>query len=186
MSKIFKPALPTVGGMHKKKHAKKHAKKSTKKHTMTKKRAPFMWRMVIINGMVKKMKVNRKKRGGFCPLTMSNDPNQFLLLQPEVKNVQAQSPTMTNGGKKNKRGGGCGCNSGKNNNSNNLATQASMGGMKKKRMSMSEYKEKLQKKNVEKLKKLARSKGLKVVKKDGTALKKSSIIRKLCDCRSKK
>lgn len=185
MTKIFKPSLPTVGGMYKKKHTKKPTKKTSKKNMTVKKQAPFMWRMVIINGMVKKMKVNKKKRGGYCPLPMSNDPNQYLLLQPEVKNVQGQ-PSSVKGGKKNKRGGYCGCQSGQNGSSNNLATQASMGGMKKKKMSMSEYKENLQKKNLEKLKKIARNKGLKIVKKDGTVLKKSSIIKKLCDCRSKK
>jgi hypothetical protein len=69
---------------------------------------------------------------------------------------------------------------------NNLLTQASMGGKNKKRSSGSgsDYKKKLDKLSVDKLKRIAANKHIKITKKKNGVvvyLKKSSIIKKLCE-----
>ena len=163
----------------KKHHSAMHSsKKHHSMHHYPKKQ--FMWRFIITNGVVKKLKVAKKHGGDSIPLNISTNPKQFLLLQ--------ENPTAAL-----KKGGYCGCNksasavssaSAAPDANGNLLTQAAlMGGMSKK---MQDYKKRLEKMPVDKLKKIAGNKNIKITKKKNgvtTYLKKSSIIKKLCDCK---
>jgi hypothetical protein len=162
----------------------------------------FVWRFIIVNGIVKKLKVgnNRKFRGGDSqplPITTDNDLTQYLLLQPDKPlttsnaiEIEKYANNYMQGNQNNVvRGGYCGCNKNNGGNvaydsKNNLLTQASMGGKYKKKAGGSDYKKKLEKLSVDKLKKLAANKHIKITKKKNGAivyLKKSSIIKKLCE-----
>jgi hypothetical protein len=189
---------------------KKYSKRKTYKRKVTT-AAPskkFVWRFIIVNGIVKKLKMgkNRKFRGGNSeplPITSDNDLTQYLLLQPDKpltssnataiekyanNSIQvSQSPTQI-------RGGYCGCNKNRGgtagvayDSNNNLLTQASMGGKAKKTVKSSnggDYKKKLEKLSVDKLKKIAANKHIKITKKKNGVvvyIKKSSIIKKLCE-----
>lgn len=176
--KKYKSKKHHASAMH---SAKKHhsAMHSAKKHHSMRNspKKQFMWRFIITSGVVKKIKVGKKHGGDSIPLGVNKDPKQFLLLQ--------ENPTAAL-----KKGGYYDCNksasaaSAAPDANGNLLTQAAlMGGMSKK---MQDYKKKLEKMSVDKLKKIAGNKNIKITKKKNgvtTYLKKSSIIKKLCDCK---
>ena len=168
-----------------KRYSKKHV---TKRHVSKK---PFVWRFIIINGVVKKFKVGKRMRGGNSrpmPITSNSDINQYLLLQPE-KSMQGAYDSLAPLPSSIKTGGYCGCNANRAPSTNgDLLTQTSttVGGMSKKMLA---YKKKLDKLSVDKLKKIAANKHIKITKKKNgaiTYIKKSSIIRKLCECKKRK
>ena len=146
------------------------AKKHHVKRHMTK--TPFVWRFIIVNGVVKKMKVGKRMRGGNshpAPITSDSDINQYLLLQPE-KPMSGAYDSLAPLPSSIKTGGYCGCNANKAPSATgNLLTQTStvVGGMSKKMLA---YKKKLDKLSVDKLKKIAYNKHIKITKKKNGAV----------------
>ena len=134
---------------------------------------PCQMRVFLFNALNKKSPKRRQYRGGeSSQVYPDTDLDQYMLLHD-----LAHKPTT---------GGYCGCNSAQNK-GGELLTQAAWGG-RKKRMPMAAYKKRLAAMSIEKLKKIAVKKGIKVSKKKGKVyvpLKKATLIEKLAARRSK-